>query len=77
MTTIGSKEKMGVVLVHGAFVDGSGWEGVYKILKKDGYEVSMVRSRPSHSRMTSQRRRAQLARMTVLLSWSDTRTAAS
>ena len=23
-----------VVLVHGAFVDGSGWEGVYKILRK-------------------------------------------
>ena len=26
-----------VVLVHGGFVDGSGWEGVYKALKKDGY----------------------------------------
>jgi hypothetical protein len=26
-----------VVLVPGAFVDGSGWEGVYTILKKDGY----------------------------------------
>ncbi|HXL84749.1 MAG TPA: alpha/beta hydrolase, partial [Casimicrobiaceae bacterium] len=25
-----------VVLVHGGFVDGSGWEGVYKILRKDG-----------------------------------------
>ena len=25
-----------VVLVHGGFVDGSGWEGVYNILKKDG-----------------------------------------
>jgi hypothetical protein len=24
-----------VVLVHGGFVDGSGWEGVYKILKKE------------------------------------------
>jgi Predicted hydrolases or acyltransferases (alpha/beta hydrolase superfamily) len=30
-----------VVLVHGAFVDGSGWEGVYKILKKDGYTVAV------------------------------------
>ena len=29
-----------VVLVHGGFVDGSGWEGVYKILRKDGYTVS-------------------------------------
>ena len=27
---------LNVVLVHGGFVDGSGWEGVYKILKKDG-----------------------------------------
>jgi len=28
-----------VVLVHGGFVDGSGWEGVYQILKKDGFDV--------------------------------------
>ena len=28
-----------VVLVHGGFVDGSGWEGVYNELKKDGYTV--------------------------------------
>jgi hypothetical protein len=33
-----------VVLVHGGFVDGSGWEGVYKILTKDGYTVSIVQS---------------------------------
>jgi pimeloyl-ACP methyl ester carboxylesterase len=31
-----------VVLVHGGFVDGSGWEGVYGILTKDGYTVSIV-----------------------------------
>ena len=31
-----------IVLVHGGFVDGSGWEGVYKILKRDGYTVSVV-----------------------------------
>lgn len=31
-----------IVLVHGAFVDGSGWEGVYKILKKRGYNVSVT-----------------------------------
>ncbi len=31
-----------IVLVHGAFVDGSGWMAVYKILKKDGYDVSIV-----------------------------------
>lgn len=33
-----------VVLVHGGFVDGSGWEGVYKALKKDGYTVSIVQN---------------------------------
>jgi pimeloyl-ACP methyl ester carboxylesterase len=33
-----------IVLVHGGFVDGSGWEGVYKILKKDGYRVSIVQN---------------------------------
>lgn len=31
-----------IVLVHGAFADGSGWEAVYKILKKKGYQVSVV-----------------------------------
>ena len=34
----------GIVLVHGGFVDGSGWEGVYKLLKKDGYKVSVVQN---------------------------------
>jgi len=33
-----------VVLVHGGFVDGSGWEGVYKTLKKDGYTVAIVQN---------------------------------
>jgi pimeloyl-ACP methyl ester carboxylesterase len=33
-----------VVLVHGGFVDGSGWEGVYKALKKDGYTVTIVQN---------------------------------
>ncbi|AQV97821.1 alpha/beta hydrolase [Cupriavidus necator] len=33
-----------VVLVHGGFVDGSGWEGVYKVLKRDGFEVSVVQN---------------------------------
>jgi pimeloyl-ACP methyl ester carboxylesterase len=31
-----------VVLVHGAWVDGSGWKPVYEILAKDGYNVTMV-----------------------------------
>src|SRR5271154_6245457 len=33
-----------IVLVHGGFVDGSGWEDVYRILKKDGYRVSIVQN---------------------------------
>ncbi len=33
-----------VVLVHGGFVDGSGWEGVYEILKEDGYDVTIVQN---------------------------------
>lgn len=33
-----------IVLVHGGFVDGSGWEGVYRVLKNDGYGVSIVQN---------------------------------
>ena len=33
-----------VVLVHGGFVDGSGWESVYKILRKEGYAVSIAQN---------------------------------
>ena len=33
-----------IVLVHGGFVDGSGWQGVYSILKKKGYNVSIVQN---------------------------------
>jgi pimeloyl-ACP methyl ester carboxylesterase len=33
-----------VVLVHGGFVDGSGWQGVYNILTTDGYNVSVVQN---------------------------------
>jgi pimeloyl-ACP methyl ester carboxylesterase len=33
-----------IVLVHGGFVDGAGWEGVYKALKADGYNVSIVQN---------------------------------
>jgi hypothetical protein len=31
-----------IVLVHGGFVDGSGWQGVYKILKKDVTPTSVL-----------------------------------
>ena len=33
-----------IVLVHGGFVDGSGWAGVYKILKKEGHDVVVVQN---------------------------------
>ena len=33
-----------VVLVHGGFVDGSGWRGVYRRLKQDGYDVAVVQT---------------------------------
>jgi hypothetical protein len=32
------------VLVHGGFVDGSGWQGVYDLLGADGYRVSVVQN---------------------------------
>ena len=33
-----------IVLVHGGFVDGSGWESVYRVLRKDGYRVGIVQN---------------------------------
>jgi pimeloyl-ACP methyl ester carboxylesterase len=40
--TVMAQQIKNVVLVHGAFADGSGWEPVATILKKDGYKVSVV-----------------------------------
>lgn len=39
-----SSSARNVVLVHGGFVDGSGWQGVYDALTKDGYRVSVVQN---------------------------------
>ena len=36
--------KIAIVLVHGGFVDGSGWERVYRILKRDGCSVAIVQN---------------------------------
>ena len=33
-----------ILLIHGGFVDGSGWEGVFKRLRKDGYKVTIVQN---------------------------------
>jgi pimeloyl-ACP methyl ester carboxylesterase len=37
-------EAINVVLVHGAWADGSGWEGVYRSLRKEGFAVSVVQN---------------------------------
>ncbi|MCX4584659.1 alpha/beta fold hydrolase [Streptomyces sp. NBC_01481] len=37
-----------IVLVHGGFVDGSGWQPVYRLLTRDGFNVSVVQN-PTHS----------------------------
>ena len=44
MAGISSAAAVAVVLVHGGFVDGSGWEDVYHILKNDGFDVSVVQN---------------------------------
>ena len=44
MADIASAAAVAVVLVHGGFVDGAGWKGVYKILKEDGFDVSIVQN---------------------------------
>jgi pimeloyl-ACP methyl ester carboxylesterase len=44
MKNTNSATTKNIVLVHGGFVDGSGWEGVYQMLKKDGYKVSIVQN---------------------------------
>jgi pimeloyl-ACP methyl ester carboxylesterase len=40
----GAEMLVSIVLVHGGFVDGSGWDQVYNLLKKDGYTVSIVQN---------------------------------
>ena len=39
-----TNETANVVLVHGGFVDGSGWQGVYDLLTADGHQVSVVQN---------------------------------
>ncbi len=44
MAGVSHSAEITIVLVHGGFVDGSGWESVYQILKKDGYRVAIVQN---------------------------------
>src|SRR5262249_51954706 len=39
-----TNHSVSIVLVHGGFVDASGWAAVYRILKRDGYHVSVVQN---------------------------------
>lgn len=39
-----STQRANIVLVHGGFVDGSGWQGVYEALRADGYNVAVVQN---------------------------------
>lgn len=44
MSTASAFRARNVVLVHGGFVDGSGWEGVYRALRQQGFNVSIVQN---------------------------------
>lgn len=44
MTDVSHAAETTIVLVHGGFVDGSGWEDVYHILTRDGYRVAIVQN---------------------------------
>jgi pimeloyl-ACP methyl ester carboxylesterase len=44
MTAAGGDRARNIVLVHGGFVDGSGWAGVYRALKQQGFSVSVVQN---------------------------------
>jgi pimeloyl-ACP methyl ester carboxylesterase len=43
-SSVAAEKPVSVVLVHGAFVDGSGWQAVYDLLTKDGFEVLVVQN---------------------------------
>lgn len=58
-----------IVLVHGAFADGSGWQAVTKILDKAGYHVSIVQEPQTRLPMTSPRRAAFWASRRGNLCW--------
>ena len=40
----GTAQPKNIVLVHGGFVDGSGWQGVYDLLSREGHRVSIVQN---------------------------------
>ena len=44
MSPAASQKPLKIVLVHGGFVDGSGWAGVYRALRKEGFKVAVVQN---------------------------------
>jgi pimeloyl-ACP methyl ester carboxylesterase len=44
MPAVPNSDTLNIVLVHGGFVDGSGWEAVYNALRKDGFTVGIVQN---------------------------------
>jgi pimeloyl-ACP methyl ester carboxylesterase len=44
MPATSGSDAMNIVLVHGAWADGSGWEGVYRLLRKEDFSVSVVQN---------------------------------
>jgi pimeloyl-ACP methyl ester carboxylesterase len=44
MPRTSGSDAVNIVLVHGAWADGSGWEGVYRSLRKEGFSVSVVQN---------------------------------
>ena len=61
-----------VVLVHGAFADGSGWEAAAKILEKDGYTVSVAQPPRPPTPTTKSTRGPQSTPWAGRWSWSAT-----
>ena len=56
MPPTSGSDALNIVLVHGAWADGSGWEAVYRFLRKKGFPVSVSNIRRSRLPMTSERR---------------------
>ena len=62
-----------IVLVHGAWADGSGWKGAYGILVKDGYNVSVVQEPETSFRedVAATKRTLVSRRKCILVAHSD------
>jgi pimeloyl-ACP methyl ester carboxylesterase len=65
-----SDNPLSVVLVHGGFVDGSGWQPVYRLLRNEGYAVAVVQQpRCPSTVMSRPRGSSSMPRMDPSSSW--------